>query len=328
MLAFFHKIDALPLPTPLRKIAVLYMKETEEIRKKILALKDKREAVILAHNYQLGEVQDVADFVGDSLDLSQKASQTDARVIVFCGVHFMAETASLLCPDKVVLLPDENAGCPMADMVTAEALRERKRRSPEAIVVCYINSTAEVKAESDVCCTSSNALKVVSTVPKGKSILFVPDQYLGSYVSEKSGRELLLWPGYCPTHQRIMAKDILKLKEEYPEAKVLVHPECRSEVAALADEVLGTGGMIRYVRESGVQEFIIGTEIGIIYRLRNENPAKRFIPASEQAVCPNMKLINLEKILWSLEEMAFQVTVPDLLRDRAKETVERMLRLH
>ncbi len=306
----------------------MHMKETEEIREKILQLKEKREAVILAHNYQLGEVQDIADFVGDSLDLSRKASQTNAKVIVFCGVHFMAETASLLSPEKIVLLPDENAGCPMADMVTAEDLRKKKEHSPGASVICYINSTAAVKAESDICCTSGNALKVVSTLPEGEPFIFVPDKYLGSYVSGKSGREVILWPGYCPTHQRILAKDILKLREEYPGAKVLVHPECSSEVVALADEALGTGGMLKFVKENSAEEFIIGTEIGLIYRMRKENPSKRFIPASEQAICPNMKLINLEKILWSLEEMSFQVSVPDTLRDRAKETVEKMLRIN
>jgi quinolinate synthase len=301
------------------------MKEAGEINEKILKLKEQREAVILAHNYQLGEVQDIADFVGDSLDLSQKASQTDAKVIVFCGVHFMAETASLLCPDKVVLLPDENAGCPMAEMVTAADLREKKKQFTEASVVCYINSTAEVKAESDICCTSSNALKVVKTLPEDKPILFVPDRYLGSYVSAQSDRQIQLWPGYCPTHLRITAKDILRLKEEYPKAKVLVHPECRSEVVALAELALGTGGMLRYIRESEEETFVIGTEIGIIYRMKKENPSKRFIPASEQAICPNMKLISLEKILWSLEEMSFQVTVADELRNKAKSAVEKML---
>ena len=302
-------------------------KEDREIKEKILRLKEQRKALILSHNYQLGEVQDIADFVGDSLDLSQKASQTNAKVIVFCGVHFMAETASLLCPDKVVLLPDENAGCPMAEMATAADLREKKKYSPEASVVCYINSTAEVKAESDICCTSSNALKVVATLPEEKPILFVPDRYLGSYVSTKSRRKVILWPGYCPTHLRITEKDILKLKEHHPEAKVIVHPECRSEVVALADEVLGTGGMLRFVRGSRAKAFIIGTEIGIIYRMRKENPSKQFIPASDQAICPDMKLISLEKILWSLEEMAFQVRVADELRDAAREAVEKMLRI-
>lgn len=301
------------------------MKEAEEIKESILKLKKQREAVIIAHNYQLGEVQDIADFVGDSLDLSQKASQTDAKVIVFCGVHFMAETASLLCPDKIVLLPDEHAGCPMAEMITAEDLREKKKDCPEASVVCYVNSTAAVKAESDICCTSSNALKVVKSLPGDKPILFVPDRYLGSYVSVQSNRQIQLWPGYCPTHQRILAQDILKRKGEYPDAKVVVHPECRSEVVALADEVLGTGGMMKYVRESENEAFIIGTEIGIIYRLRKENPSKRFIPVSEQAICPNMKLISLEKILWSLEEMTFQITVSAELRNKAKRAVEKML---
>lgn len=299
--------------------------ESDSIKGKIQQLKEMKEAIILAHNYQLGEVQDIADFVGDSLDLSQKASQTDAKVIVFCGVHFMAETASLLCPDKIVLLPDENAGCPMAEMVKAAELREMKKQHAGAIAVCYINTTAEVKAECDICCTSSNAQKVVSTLPEGKPILFVPDKYLGSYTATKSGREFLLWPGYCPTHQRILAKDIVKLKEHYPEAKVVVHPECRSEVVALADLALGTGGMLRYVRESEDDAFIIGTEIGMIYRLRKENPLKRFIPATEQAICPNMKLISLEKVLWSLEEMKFKVTVPDRLKDAARATVEKML---
>lgn len=301
------------------------MKVDKTITEKIQQLKEKRDAVILAHNYQLGEIHDIADFVGDSLDLSQKAAQTDAKVIVFCGVHFMAETASLLCPDKIVLIPDEHAGCPMADMVTVEDLRKKKSESPDASVVCYINTTAAVKTECDICCTSSNALKVVSTIPKGKPIIFVPDRYLGAFAAAQSDREMILWPGYCPTHQRITADDIVKLKKQYPEAQVVVHPECRSDVTALADKALGTGGMMRYARESEHKDFIIGTEIGIIYRLRKENPSKRFIPASEQAICPNMKLITLEKILWSLEGMVYQVSVPEELRDKARKPVERML---
>ena len=301
------------------------MKVDKTITEKIQQLKEKRDAVILAHNYQLGEIHDIADFVGDSLDLSQKAAQTDAKVIVFCGVLFMAETASLLCPDKIVLIPDEHAGCPMADMVTVEDLRKKKSESPDASVVCYINTTAAVKTECDICCTSSNALKVVSTIPEGKPIIFVPDRYLGAFAAAQSDREMILWPAYCPTHQRITADDIVKLKKQYPEAQVVVHPECRSDVTALADKALGTGGMMRYARESEHKDFIIGTEIGIIYRLRKENPSKRFIPASEQAICPNMKLITLEKILWSLEGMVYQVSVPEELRDRARKPVERML---
>ena len=297
-----------------------------ELTEKIISLKKRRNAVILAHNYQRGEVQDIADFVGDSLELSQNAAKTNADVIVFCGVHFMAETASILCPDKVVLLPDMNAGCPMADMVNAERLKERKRELPNATVVCYINSSAEVKAESDVCCTSANAVKVVESLGR-KEILFVPDQYLGHYVSTKSGREMHLWPGYCPTHVRIQAEDITRLKKEYPRAKAIVHPECRPEVIAVADEVLSTGGMCRFARQTEAREIIVGTEIGIIHRLRKENPGKRFISASEQAICPRMKLITLEKILWSLEEMAPQVKVPEEIRLKAKLAVDKMLEI-
>ncbi len=294
------------------------------LQERILKLKKERNAVILAHNYQLGEVQDIADFVGDSLELSQNAARTNARVIVFCGVHFMAETAAILCPDMTVLLPDMHAGCPMANMITAEQLRQKKKELPGATVVCYVNTTAEVKAESDICCTSANGVKVVESVVNNE-ILFVPDQYLGQYISSKTRKEMTFWPGYCPTHVRIQARDIVRLKAEYPQAKVVAHPECRPEVIALADEVLSTGGICRYARRDDVKELIVGTEMGIIYRLRKENPGKRFIPVSEQAVCPNMKLITLEKVLWSLEEMAPQVKVPEPIRIRAKAAVDRML---
>lgn len=291
----------------------------------ILRLKGQRNAIILAHNYQLGEVQDIADFVGDSLQLSQNAARTDANIIVFCGVHFMAETASILCPDKVVLLPDIHAGCPMADMITAEGLRERKRELPGAIVVCYINSSAEVKAESDVCCTSANAVKVIESLD-GKEILFVPDQYLGHYISTKTDKRITPWPGFCPTHMRIQPQHIAQLRQEYPQAKVVVHPECRPEVIALADEALSTGGICRYAKRADVNQMIVGTEIGIIHRLRKENPDKKFIPASEQAVCPRMKLITLESILWSLQEMAPEVNVPEEVRLKAKAAVDKMLK--
>ena len=296
----------------------------EQLIDRILSLKKKRRAVILAHNYQLGEVQDIADFVGDSLELSQKAAQTRAEVIVFCGVHFMAETASILSPDKVVLLPDLNAGCPMADMITAEALRQKKRELPDAVVVCYVNSSAEVKAESDICCTSASAVKVVESL-NSEQILFVPDKYLGHYVSTKTKKKVSLWPGYCPTHARILPEHIIELGQDYPRAKVVVHPECRPEVIALADEVLSTGGMIRYARRDEVSQVIVGTEMGIIYRLRKENPGKKFIPVSEQAICANMKLITLDKILWSLAEMAPEVKVSEPVRLKAKKAVERML---
>ncbi|MCI2426688.1 quinolinate synthase NadA [Candidatus Acetothermia bacterium] len=291
----------------------------------ISELKKKRNAIILAHNYQLGEVQDIADFVGDSLELSQKAAKTEAEVIVFCGVHFMAETASILCPEKRVLLPDIHAGCPMANMITADQLRQQKTKYPDARVICYINSTAAIKAESDICCTSANAVRIVLGLRDAGEIIFVPDQYLGHYIMTRAGREMILWPGYCPTHVRILPRNIIKLRKEYPQAKVAVHPECRPDVIALADEVMSTSGICRYARRDDVQELIVGTEIGIIHRLQKENPGKRFIPISEQAVCPNMKLITLEKILWSLEEMAPEVKVPKEIRLRAKAAVDRML---
>jgi quinolinate synthase len=277
---------------------------------KINALRKERQAVILAHNYELGEVQDIADFVGDSLELSQKAAKVEARVIVFCGVHFMAETASILSPD----------------MITAEQLITRKKELPQAAVVCYVNSTAEVKAESDVCCTSANAVKVVNSLAADE-ILFVPDQYLGYYVSTKTSKKMYFWPGYCPTHARIRPEDILRAKAEYPDAVVIVHPECRPETQAVADQVLSTGGMARFVLASNSKEVILGTEVGFIYRLRKENPLKKFIPATEQAVCPRMKLITLEKILWSLEAMAPEIKVPGNVRVRALKAVNRMLEI-
>ena len=295
-----------------------------ELVNRIMSLKETRKAVILAHNYQLGEVQDIADFVGDSLELSQKAARTDADVIVFCGVHFMAETASILSPDKAVLLPDLNAGCPLANMVTAEGLKRRKAELPDAAVVCYINTTADVKAESDICCTSANAVRVVDSLDS-EQILFVPDKYLGHYISTKTSKQFYLWPGFCPTHVRILPEHITELKQDHPEARVVVHPECTPQVIALADEVLSTGGMCRYARRDDVSQMIVGTEIGIIYRLRQENPAKRFIPVSEQAICANMKLITLDKILKSLEDMAPEVKVPEDIRLKAKKAVDRML---
>ena len=293
---------------------------------KILNLKKKRNAVILAHNYQPGEVQDIADFVGDSLGLSQNAAKTDAGVIVFCGVHFMAETAAILCPDKTVLLPDINAGCPMADMITAERLKKKKEEFPNATVVCYVNSTAEVKAESDICCTSANALDVVESLD-AQEILFVPDQYLGHYVSTQTDKKMILWPGYCPIHVIIRPEHIEQIRQEHPQARVVVHPECRPEVIALADEVLSTGGMCRYARRSEVKEMIVGTEVGIIHRLKKENPGKNFFPVSDKAICPNMKLITLEKVLWSLEDMTPEVKVPEEIRLKAKEAVDRMLEI-
>ncbi len=299
---------------------------TEEVslQERILKLKKGMNAIILTHNYQLGEVQDIADLVGDSLELSRKAAETTAEVIVFCGVHFMAETASILCPDMTVLLPDINAGCLMADMITAAQLRQKKKELPGATVVTYINSTAEVKAESDICCTSANGVKIVDSLDSDE-ILFVPDQYLGHYIASKTGKKMTLWPGYCPTHARIQPEDIIRLRQEYPRARAVVHPECRPEVIALADEVLSTSGICRYARREDISELIVGTELGIIHRLRKENPDKKFIPVSEQAICPDMKSITLEKVLRSMETMAPQVKVPEAIRTRAKAAVDRML---
>jgi quinolinate synthase len=295
-----------------------------EFVEEILRLKRQRGAIILAHNYQRGEVQDLADFVGDSLELSQKASKTEAEVIVFCGVHFMAETASILCPDKKVLLPDINAGCPMANMITAERLIAKKREFPDATVVCYINTSANVKAESDICCTSANAVKVIESLDTNK-VLFVPDQYLGYYVSTKVDKEMILWPGFCPTHVRIQPEDIIYLKSEYPDAKVIVHPECMPEVITLADEVLSTGGMCGFAKRTVAKVIIVGTEVGIIHRLSKENPDKKFIAASRKAVCPNMKKITPAKVLWALQDMAPEVKVIEEIRIRAKLAVDKML---
>lgn len=300
--------------------------QDKSLEERILELKDKRNAIILVHNYQRGEVQDIADLVGDSLELSQKAARTDADVIVFCGVHFMAETAAILCPDMTVLLPDTNAGCPMADMINAEQLIQKKKESPNATVVTYINSSAEVKAESDYCCTSSNGVKVVESIDN-EEILFVPDQYLGDYIARKTGKKLILWPGYCPTHMRILPEDIIRRKKEYPGARVVVHPECRPDVIALADEALSTSGIIRYAGHEDVSELIVGTEVEMLYRLTKENPGKKFIPASRKAICPNMKLITVEKVLRSLETMTPKVKVPEEISVRARAAVDRMLEI-
>ncbi len=302
------------------------MERDASLTERILALKERRRAVILAHNYQRGEVQDIADFVGDSLELSQRAAKTDAAVICFCGVHFMAETAAILSPKKTVLLPDAGAGCPMANMITADELRQEKAEFPGATVVTYVNSTAAVKAESDYCCTSSNGVKVVQSITNDK-IIFVPDQYLGDYIMKQTGREMHLWPGYCPTHVRILAEDITARRREHPQAKVVVHPECRPDVIALADAALSTSGIIRYAARPDVSELIVGTEVEILHRLRKENPGKTFIPASKKAVCPNMKKITLEKMLASLETLTPVVTVPEPIRARAKAAVDRMLEI-
>jgi len=298
-----------------------------DLVERLRQLKAERNAVILAHNYQRGEVQDVADFVGDSLGLARQAAGTSAEVILFCGVDFMAETAAILCPGKVVIVPDLRATCPMANMISARELRELKHRHPDAVVVCYVNSSAEVKAESDICCTSANAVEVLRSLPPDREIIFVPDRSLGEYASRKAGRSVILWPGYCPTHHRIIAPFVQKAKAEHPRAQVVVHPECPSDVVSMADHVASTSGIIRYCRESDAEEFIIGTEAGILHRLRKENPEKRFYEASPFADCPNMKLNTLEKMVWALEEMRYRVTVPDPVCSAARRSIERMLGL-
>ncbi len=288
----------------------------------------RKNAVILAHNYQLPEVQEVADFVGDSLELSLKASETQAEIIVFCGVYFMAETAAIISPAKTVLIPDHTAGCPMAAMINVENVRELKRQHPQAKVVCYVNSTAAVKAESDICCTSSNALKVINSLTDTTEIIFIPDKYLGSYTQLKApGKKFIIWEGYCPTHVLITSDDILKMKRKYPASLVMVHPECKSEVVRLANAVVSTGSMSAFAREKEAQEIIVGTEVGMLHRLKKENPDRQFFPANTQAVCPNMKLITLEKIFWSLQDMIYPVKVEEPVRSKAKLAIDKMIAL-
>ena len=297
------------------------------VQEQIRELKARRKAVILAHNYQIDSVQALADYVGDSLGLSRRAVDIDADVIVFCGVRFMAETASILNPDKPVLLPDEEAGCPMAHMIDGPGLSRLKERHPDAVVVCYVNSTAEVKALSDVCCTSSNAVDVVNSIEPDRPIIFVPDRQLGRYVADRTGREVILERGYCPTHVCILPEHIAELKRRYPEAEVMVHPECLAEVVDTADVVTSTSGMLQYARQSSGRVLVVGTERGLLYRLRQENLDKEFLAATPAATCPNMKRITPEKVLWSLQEMKFRVQVPDQVREKAKAAIDRMLRV-
>lgn len=296
------------------------------IQEKILKLKKERNAIILAHNYQLPEVQDIADFVGDSLELARISSQVKEEIIIFCGVHFMAETASILAPNKKVLLPDVTAGCPLANSITPEDVRNLKKEYKDYAVVAYINTSAEVKAESDYICTSANAISVVEKIPEEK-IIFIPDRNLGYYVSKHTKKEMIIWNGFCPTHQRILPQDILSLKEKYQDAKIVVHPECRKEVLDLADKIASTSGILRFVKEDNNKTYIIGTESGLLHRLRKENPEKEFLLASPLAVCPNMKKINLEKILWTLEDLEPEIKVPDNIREKALKPIEKMLKL-
>jgi len=297
----------------------------QKVLNEIQELRQKHKAVILAHNYQPAEIQDLADFCGDSLGLSLEASKTDAEVIVFCGVRFMAETAKILSPDKKVLTPDRRAGCPMANMITAEQLYGLKQKHPGALVVCYVNSTAEVKAESDYCCTSANAVELVNSLPLDKQIIFVPDQHLGAFVQERTGRELILWPGYCPTHIFIAEDDIKKARQDHPQAVVLAHPECSEPVKRLADALLSTGQMLKFVKSSPARQFIVATEVGMIHPLRKVRPDAEFYPASSRSVCPNMKKITVEKVLASLANLQYEITVPENIGRRAKRSLERMV---
>jgi quinolinate synthase len=295
------------------------------LQEKIRGLLRKRNAILLAHNYQLPEVQDVADLCGDSLELSIKASETDAEVIVFCGVHFMAETASILCPDKKILLPVSSAGCPMADMITAEQLREKKREMPDAVVISYVNTTAEVKAESDLCCTSANAIHIANSVDKALPIFMTPDKNLARFTKKHTNRKISYWDGYCVYHNSLTVEQVERVKKDYPNAVFLAHPECRPEVLELADEAMSTSGMIAYAADSDQKEFIIGTETGILHPLSKANPDKRFIPADPNMICTDMKKTGLKDAMVALENLEPEVKVPEEIRVEAKNAVDRML---
>ncbi|MGE5629532.1 MAG: quinolinate synthase NadA [Caulobacteraceae bacterium] len=298
-------------------------KYEDEIKK----LKKEKNAIILAHNYQVPEVQDIADVVGDSFSLSKHAASTDSKVIVFCGVHFMAESAKILSPDKTVLLPAKDAGCPMAEMVTAPKLREMKEKYPDAAVVCYVNSSAEVKAESDICCTSSNALKVVQSV-KQKRVIFVPDKNLGSFVASKlKDKEIILWEGFCITHKRVKPSEVIKIKELHPNAKLLVHPECEPEVQKLADFLGSTSEIIKYAGELPEKDIIIGTEEGVLHTLKRQNPEKNFYLLSTGLICTNMKKTRLEDIHNALLNMEHEIHVAEGIRVKALKSLEEMLKI-
>lgn len=297
-----------------------------KLAEEIIKLAKSKNAIILAHNYQRPEIQDVADFTGDSLELSIKARDCKEDIIIFCGVHFMAETAKILSPHKKVIIPRPDAGCPMADMVTKESLLAEKSKYPDYKIVTYVNSPAEVKAISDTCCTSANAIKVVENIDSDK-IFFVPDKNLGHYVSRFVKKQFLLWNGFCPTHQRLTVEDIKRKKDEFPDAKVLVHPECRPEVIDMADKALSTSGIIKFCKEDDSNIFIIGTEEGIIHRLKKENPDKTFILASDKLICPNMKLTTLEDVYNSLISLTSEITLSDEIIINAKKSLRRMYEL-
>ncbi len=312
--------------------------DTGRLVAEILRLKRERNAVILAHNYQVPEVQDIADFVGDSLGLSQAAARTPAEVIVFCGVHFMAETASIISPRKTVLLPDLAAGCSLAATIDADKLRAWKREHPKAVVVSYVNTTAEVKAESDYACTSGNAVKVVNSIPRDREILFLPDMFLGAYVMEKTGRKMEVWPGECHVHAGITPDIVNQKLKENSDAEFLVHPECgcvtqflyfsqKGDFDLPLVQVYSTEGMIRHAQHSSADKFLVATETGILHRMKKENPSKTFLPVKEDAVCQYMKTITLEKVYQSLKDMVYEVRVPVETANRARLSIQRMLDL-
>lgn len=299
--------------------------DTKEIQAEIIRLLKERNAVLLAHNYQRDEIQEIAGLAGDSLELSRKAAATDADVIVFCGVHFMAETAAILSPQKKVLLPRLEAGCPMADMITPEKLRAKKAElGPDVPVVTYVNSTAEVKAESDICCTSANAVKVVESL-KADHVLMTPDMNLAKYVQRHTKKKITWWKGFCPTHHLLKPEKVADLKLKYPDAKVAAHPECAPEILDLAHHICSTSGMYAYAKKESAKRFIICTESGILFRLRTENPEKEFILAAEDMICPNMKVTTIEDVYEALVDMKNVVTVAEDIRVKAKRAVDRML---
>ncbi len=296
-----------------------------ELKQQIRQLAEERDALLIAHNYQRDEIQEIADITGDSLALSMAAAKTDKAVIVFCGVHFMAESAAILAPGKTILLPRPDAGCPMADMVTAEGLRELKQQHPDATVVTYVNSSAAVKAESDVCCTSSNAISVARAQSAAK-LLLVPDRNLGRYIAAHvPDKECVIWEGYCPTHDRLKTEEIVRIKGEHPDALFMAHPECRPDILELADHICSTSGMYEFARNNPAKKFIVGTENGILWRLKKENPDKQFILASRSLVCPNMKLTSLEDVLECLQKMEPHITVSEPIRAKAQGSLDRML---
>jgi quinolinate synthase len=322
--------------------------DTGDLQEQILELKGKKRAIILAHNYQRSEVQDIADFVGDSLELSRKAATIDCELIVFCGVNFMAESASILSPDKTVLLPEIEAGCPMADMIRVDSprpvrtkfpgfenppafvyppeftLRDIRRQYPGVPVVAYVNTTADVKAESDICCTSANVVKVIESLP-GDKVICIPDKNLSMWAARNTAKQVIAWDGYCNIHERVTADDVKKARAEHPDALVLAHPECRPEVLDMADHVTSTSGMLRFAKSSAAKEFVVGTEVGLMHRLRQENPDKAFFALRKDMICPNMKKTTLKSVLRAFKENTYEIKVPEHIRIPAKRALDRML---